>query len=197
MGLSNASASPTKPFMSGIWTQHVSTLVGSEGKTYYFNSKVGSQWDYPAGATIARPIESSAPVNARAALPAQSEWQATVDQQSGRVYYYNTRTSATSWENPDEKPAAVDQGASYIEMMKKKLRDESQASFSKGGNPPSTTNKRKADWSTDQNEKRPNPTAYAQMVAGYGNAGELKDIVLGGGSTMEGYAASGYGKAYM
>jgi hypothetical protein len=186
--------------MSGIWTEHSSQLPGSTGASYYFNSLLQkTQWEYPQGVTVARPVESSALANQQsaAAVPVHSEWQATVDSQSGRVYYYNTRTSETSWENPNDK-AAVDVGASYIEAMKEKLRVESQASFSKGGNQAST-HKRKADSSLEtrqQDAKRASST-YAQMVAGYGKTIEGKDIVLGSTSSMEGYAASGYGKAYM
>ena len=153
---------------TGIWTEHTSEAPETKGRKYYFNSLLQkTQWERPAGAHVARPTASplasaSQSSNQFSAQRQSSEWQATVDSASGRVYYFNMRTNETSWENPEEKNQSgpVDVGAKHIEEMKKKLQRQQ----------PAAVQKRKAESRLEHNSKSVkrrggSSSAYEQMVA--------------------------------
>ncbi|KAL3667883.1 hypothetical protein V7S43_006764 [Phytophthora oleae] len=100
------------------WERYVDSTTS---KSYYFNpSSNETQWTAPAGedrshsaiiSSRATPTTPhSAAMTATDALNRQSElWQEFLDEASGQLYYYNTKTGECSWEPPaNDSPGVVE-----------------------------------------------------------------------------------------
>ena len=117
---------------TGIWTEHTSEAPETKGRLYYFNSLLQqTQWEKPVGQQIARPVESpsgaiSQPNNPLAHQRQSSEWQATVDSASGKVYYFNRRTNETSWTNPEDTTLRREQTAQKRKSEASSLEHDSR-----------------------------------------------------------------------
>jgi len=80
-------------------------MVQAEGEAepFYYNASTGvSQWEkpsWPSASQTASHIPPPPPPNEPPALPAG--WEERMDPTTGRSYYYNVHTGASSWVWPD------------------------------------------------------------------------------------------------
>jgi len=69
----------------------------------------------------------------RWALHASGQWEAAIDPTSGKTYYWNTETRATSWENPIASQPFADSGSGGLTAASSELKRATEVSGSSGG----------------------------------------------------------------
>lgn len=111
-GAGSVSRAPTPSQQpASEWSRHVDT---GSGRPYWHNSQTNqTTWNDPASA----PAPAPAPMPARQPTPALSaaapEWTQHSDPNSGRAYWHNKTTGATSWSPPPAGTAHRDNPASW------------------------------------------------------------------------------------
>ena len=114
--MSAASVTPTEASTGAATASSssdwVTKLDPKTNRQYFYNTKTkATTWTAPEGVVVpivvadaAKPAAAAAAKTA-AALP--SPWVEKTDPKSGRVFFYNPTTKATSWNRPEEQPAAA------------------------------------------------------------------------------------------
>ena len=92
---------PAPPQLAPGWT---SAVDPGSGNTYYVHASGQTTWDMPtapmAEASMAPPPPPAGPPPGTMAQIMPPGWTSAVDPASGRVYYANATTGATSWTYP-------------------------------------------------------------------------------------------------
>ncbi|XP_032313318.1 rho GTPase-activating protein 27 isoform X3 [Camelus ferus] len=98
------------PCPGPVWETHTDA---NTGRPYYYNPDTGvTTWDSPfeAAESTASPATSPASVGSHESL--ETEWGQYWDEESRRVFFYNTLTGETAWEDESE-----DQPEDELEMQ--------------------------------------------------------------------------------
>ena len=95
------SASQEQPADSPPLPEGWQEMVDGEGRTYYFNSKLGSvQWTVPEANP---PKRIRIPAQPADSPPLPEGWQEMVDGE-GRTYYFNSKLRSVQWTVPEASP---------------------------------------------------------------------------------------------